>query len=232
MQPNLIYSLLYVGEIKALGVESFGLSLTTMEEVFLRVESSSEETIEAKDKRRQSILVARSSSRSIQRQKSPEAVSGFSADNRLSGISLWLQQFYAVYVKRFLNSKRDFPAVISQMLLPIVFTIFALLVLKVADFGGDDPPLKLSLRSLGQTKGYVADFSQKRDWRVLKVRTQLHRSLTSTEISMLSIEIFLLSIETSMLSIEISMFLIEISSRSLCSRSRLLSSRSRPLSSL
>ena len=179
-----------------------------MEEVFLCVESSSEETIEAKDKRRQSILVARSSSRSIQREKSLEAVSGFSTDNRLSGISLLFQQFY----KRFLNSKRDFAAVISQMLLPIVFTIFALLVLKVADFGGDDPPLKLSLRSLGQKKGYVADFAQKRDWRVLKVRTQLHRYLTSTEISMLSIEISMLSIDISMLLIEISSMLsIEIS---------------------
>ena len=164
-------------------MESFGLSLTTMEEVFLRVGNRSEETIEEKLQRRKSILIARETTRSIrlQRRQSarlPSVASVSLPTDRLSGSSLWLQQFYAVYVKRFLNSRRDFGIFISQMLLPIVCTIFALLVVTFVEFRGDDPPGILSLDSLGgQPTGYVADFAQKADWRVLEVVLAMIESL-------------------------------------------------------
>eukprot|EP00118_Oscarella_pearsei_P005154 m.23294 g.23294 ORF g.23294 m.23294 type:complete len:1794 (+) comp28455_c0_seq2:102-5483(+) len=172
-------------EIGALGIESFGLSLTTMEEVFLHVEDDSEEAADVKLDRRQSILTARNSIQSI-KSKKPSVSSGDGEKDRLSGFSLWLQQFYAAYIKRFLNSKRDLAAVISQLLLPVVFTILALLVLKVAEFSGDDPPRRLTLSDLGPTNGYVADLAQNHSWDLLKPAEKVLKSMGVTSIDALN----------------------------------------------
>jgi ATP-binding cassette subfamily A (ABC1) protein 3 len=155
-------------ESGALGVESFGMSLTTMEEVFLRVEERAEETEAERHQRKESILVARQSSLSMSVRNTPSVSSSHGSKERNSGLNLWFQQFVAMYMKRFLNSKRDVYALIWQLLLPIIFTALALLNVRLIEFGGDDPARVMTLRDLGPTTSYIADYSQTVDAEALK----------------------------------------------------------------
>lgn len=66
----------------------------------------------------------------------------------------------AMYIKRFINSKRDIYAVIWQLILPVIFTALALVNVLFIDFGGDDPARKMTLTDLGKTTAYIADFPQ------------------------------------------------------------------------
>ena len=74
-----------------------------------------------------------------------------------------------MYIKRFTNSKRDLYAVIWQLLLPILFTALALLNVRLIEFGGDDPPRVMTLKDLGSTTAYIADFPQIADVAALEV---------------------------------------------------------------
>lgn len=59
---------------------------------------------------------------------------------------LWLQQLRAMFVKRFYNSLRFYGAVVSQLFLPLLFVLFALIVVVTApDRQGDDQPRLLRL---------------------------------------------------------------------------------------
>ena len=50
---------------------------------------------------------------------------------RHTGIVLWIQQFMAMFLKRFYNSLRFYHAVITQLILPFIFIILALLIVKI-----------------------------------------------------------------------------------------------------
>lgn len=86
---------------------------------------------------------------------------------------LWFQQFVAMYIKRFINSRRDYYAVIWQLILPIIFTALALVNVLLIDFGGNDPPRVMTLADLGATTAYIADFSQTVNADALKVSCAL-----------------------------------------------------------
>ena len=61
-----------------------------------------------------------------------------------SGLRLFRQRWYAMFVKRLLHSKRHKLAIVSQLLLPLVFTLFALISAKTFPQPTDSPPLNLS----------------------------------------------------------------------------------------
>ena len=61
-----------------------------------------------------------------------------------SGFRLFRQRWYAMFVKRLLHSKRHKLALVSQLLLPLVFTLFALISAKTVPQPKDSPPLTLS----------------------------------------------------------------------------------------
>ena len=73
---------------------------------------------------------------------------------RNTGPLLWLQQFLAMFLKRFYNSLRYYVAVITQLILPLIFLILALLIVKIPSVKPRDDPrrvLTLSHSSLSDT---------------------------------------------------------------------------------
>ena len=79
-----------------------------------------------------------------------------------SGIILWLQQFRAMFTKHALNSIRHIVAIVLQLLLPTIFVLFALALVKFLPSRLDqDPPLNLSVATSiprnSDTKLFFAD---------------------------------------------------------------------------
>jgi ABC-type multidrug transport system ATPase subunit len=139
-----------------LGVASYGVSQTTMEEVFLKVGKGSTNVFDGYQK---------SSAPHSTEQRVPlssgndyiELIEMAREDGpittttpkyqRNSGVILWLQQFWAMFLKRFYNSLRYYVAVVTQLILPLVFLVLALLIVKIPSvIPTDDPRRVLTLR--------------------------------------------------------------------------------------
>jgi ATP-binding cassette subfamily A (ABC1) protein 3 len=140
---------------KDLGVGSFGVSVTTMEEVFLKVGEQYDPTDNTENSSYGSDL--HSSMMSVENDeiasnptengKSPlldSSVNRPRKNHRNVGFHLALQQFYAMLVKRFRTSTRYKMAVITQLLLPITFTLVGLILAKTQPGPGDSPPRVLT----------------------------------------------------------------------------------------
>ena len=65
-------------------------------------------------------------------------------------------------MKRFLNSKRDKKAIITQLVLPIIMVVFGLLLITTIPTRENDPPRVLKLSNLSvdgvHTKAFFADY--------------------------------------------------------------------------
>ena len=64
------------------------------------------------------------------------------------GIVLWLQQFRAMFIKRIYYSIRFYPALITQLLFPVVFAAIGLAVI-LSNPKNDDPPRALYINTNG-----------------------------------------------------------------------------------
>ena len=66
-----------------------------------------------------------------------------------TGLTLWFQQFVAMFLKRFYNSLRFFTAVITQLILPLLLILFGLVFAIVRPFNdqADDPARELRLNN-------------------------------------------------------------------------------------
>ncbi|EDV28384.1 uncharacterized protein TRIADDRAFT_49936 [Trichoplax adhaerens] len=113
-----------------LGISSFGASVTTMEEVFLKVNDIVEKY--------------------YSHQGEEERFSQDSNDCGREDYKLWYQQFCAMLTKRMLHSKRYKWSIISQLLVPIIFTMIALIVIKTIPYNGGSPPLSLVTDQFGK----------------------------------------------------------------------------------
>ena len=75
---------------------------------------------------------------------------------------MWMQ-FKAMFVKRFLNSKREKKAVVTQIVLPLLLVLCGLLLSVSRNTQEDDPSLKLSLEMLKDKSdgltAFYADFT-------------------------------------------------------------------------
>lgn len=70
-----------------------------------------------------------------------------------TGVVLWFQQFWAMFVKRFYNSLRFYSALVSQLFLPLLFVVFALVVVVTApDRQADDAPRAMLINNSAQTQ--------------------------------------------------------------------------------
>ena len=61
-----------------------------------------------------------------------------------SGFRLFCQRWYAMFVKRLLHTKRHKLAILSQLVLPLIFTLLALVNAVSIRKPRDSPPLTLS----------------------------------------------------------------------------------------
>lgn len=71
-------------------------------------------------------------------------------------VRLHLQQFYAMFLKRALYSWRNWKVMVAQFLVPLIFTIVALVVARTLPDHLNAPQLKLRLSRYGPTKVPVA----------------------------------------------------------------------------
>lgn len=69
---------------------------------------------------------------------------------------LYMQQFYAMFLKRALYSWRNWKVIVAQFLVPLVFTVLALVVAKTFPGRHDSPQLRLALGRYGPTTVPVA----------------------------------------------------------------------------
>ncbi|XP_046858898.1 phospholipid-transporting ATPase ABCA3-like [Xenia sp. Carnegie-2017] len=135
-----------------LGISSFGVSVTTLEDVFIKVGEGLEQTVDNQRKENKS--------KSFETLVDPSLKLDHS--ELLTGVSLKIHQFKAMFMKRFLHSKRNKSAVLTQLFLPLLMTILGLTIAKVVEPIKDEPSRKLSLAKLSvdnkDTKSLFANF--------------------------------------------------------------------------
>lgn len=78
-------------------------------------------------------------------------------------MSLKWQQYKAMLIKRFLNSKREKKLVLTQIILPLLMVLLGLLIIKtLQEPNKDEPPRVLTLSHLSiddvPNTGFYADF--------------------------------------------------------------------------
>eukprot|EP01135_Chromosphaera_perkinsii_P005752 Nk52_evm52s359 gene=Nk52_evmTU52s359 len=159
-----------------LGIQSYGISVTTLEEVFLKVGDGDLMTLE--DKKMSSKLLNRKdmadalvaldaednetnkneeiSGKSINETSENHLIDmkendfSLDKDEYLSGTALKKQQFRAMFQKRWIHSKRDTWAAIPQLVFPALFVLLALLVGKSSDVKTTSDQLPLSTAIYGK----------------------------------------------------------------------------------
>lgn len=146
-----------------LGIASYGASVTTMEEVFLRVGKLVDSSLDIQaiqlpalqyqhERRANDWSAEESCSMSDCTEDSGTLITEDCSNIKLNGgCSLWCQQFYALFVKRASYSWRNWKIVVGQFLVPLVFTTLALVVGKTFPGPQDSPALELSLAPYGHT---------------------------------------------------------------------------------
>ncbi|XP_073229976.1 phospholipid-transporting ATPase ABCA3-like [Porites lutea] len=138
------------------GIASFGVSVTTLEEVFMKVGEGAEKTV---DDLAHDHNIAGQEAQQIVNIAEVEDPQGGGLQ---TGLSLKWQQYKAMFLKRFLNSKRDKKAIITQLVLPLLMVLFGLLLITSIPTRTNDPPRVLKLSNLSVddvfTKAFFADY--------------------------------------------------------------------------
>jgi len=169
--PNLFASLDERSE--ELGISGYGATITTMEEVFLRVtEISYEQSVSQinqtiRERKRRS-LRKKSVSTKVEYNRTAEDVvidseaedksnnSYFSKQDYNSGLKLWFQQLYALLIKRIIHTERNIKVAIAQLLVPVVFTVLAVINAKFPPFEIQNISRNLRLDDYGKTDVFVS----------------------------------------------------------------------------
>uniref|UniRef100_A0A8C3V0P3 ATP binding cassette subfamily A member 3 n=1 Tax=Catharus ustulatus TaxID=91951 RepID=A0A8C3V0P3_CATUS len=149
-----------------LGIASYGASVTTMEEVFLRVGKLVDSSMDIQaiqlpalqyqhERRSNDWAMDDSSSLSGMTDMTDDSGALITEDcssiKLNTGFYLCCQQFYAMFMKRAMYSWRNWKMVAAQFLVPLIFTAFALIVAKTFPGPRDSSLLRLTLDPYGQT---------------------------------------------------------------------------------
>ncbi|KAB0383198.1 hypothetical protein FD755_005115 [Muntiacus reevesi] len=149
---------------KELGIASFGASVTTMEEVFLRVGKLVDTSMDIQAIQLPALQYQH------ERRASDWAVDGHlcgtmdptdgvgtlieeecTAVRLNTGLALHCQQFWAMFLKKATYSWREWKVVVAQVLVPVTCLTLALLAINYSSEIFDDPLLKLTLGEYGRT---------------------------------------------------------------------------------
>ncbi|CAL1171712.1 unnamed protein product, partial [Cladocopium goreaui] len=126
------------------GVELFGVSVTTLEEVFLRVGRDHTEADVAADERLQQASFVRQISEEREFRARQISTEGSSRDvsaaeplnvNRIDMTASFGKHVHALLTKRYHNARRDRKAWCCQIILPLIFLLAALLTMRFAGIG-------------------------------------------------------------------------------------------------
>ncbi|GMH37365.1 hypothetical protein BSKO_05238 [Bryopsis sp. KO-2023] len=105
------------GRKKELGIVGYGLSVTTLEEVFLKI---NDQTYQGK-----------AGVASMEQNSHREAASILSGKERNTGLKLFLQQFWGLFMKRVNTSRRERSVLLWQMVIPLLLVLTAVLVRQI-----------------------------------------------------------------------------------------------------
>ncbi|CAG2112272.1 unnamed protein product, partial [Medioppia subpectinata] len=129
-----------------LNIETYGLTVTTMEDVFLRVGNEYGDTSSVED-------MSKGSTNSLQ-----DADLLSHNIRRNTGNKLKAQQFWALLLKRFHYAKRYWPMIVLQTVLPAILFMCILLLdqsLKKTTIQSSTKNLALNLKMYGSTEGFI-----------------------------------------------------------------------------
>nr|XP_057928387.1 phospholipid-transporting ATPase ABCA1 isoform X2 [Doryrhamphus excisus] len=132
------------GKLAELGISSYGLSDSTLEEIFLRVAAETDVDAEPEMDVNPSQLLHPSKQR---QQSEPLEMDMLSGDGRgrlpLTGWRLTWQQLRALFIKRCLYARRSRRGLFAQIVLPAVFVLAALTASVLIPLQGEYVALKL-----------------------------------------------------------------------------------------
>ncbi len=134
-----------------LNILNIGISITTLEDVFLRIGEYENFSDEEEGENRSLQNNANYSQEIDEEFKNYGLWIGSKKEHRIGGILLVLQQFRASFTKRFIHSIRNKALIISQLVIPIACLLINLIYLKYAPIKAEDsPPLAMNLSRYGQ----------------------------------------------------------------------------------
>nr|QNH67855.1 ATP-binding cassette transporter subfamily A member 1-like protein X1 [Brachionus rotundiformis] len=140
-----------------LGIDSIGISDTTLEEIFIKLAKEPKSNTFDKEKKFCGINFSRirkkigtfslfKSADKANQTLNPEILEKYSEYTKKrveSSFLVSLQQFYALLIKRFHRVKRNIKGFLAEIVLPVVFVCLALLVATLTPKPSDRPPLEL-----------------------------------------------------------------------------------------
>ncbi|RHY24471.1 hypothetical protein DYB25_005263, partial [Aphanomyces astaci] len=142
-----------------LGVLSYGISVTTLEEVFIKVaEIGDEHHQHTLQKTKQVPMTATSNDGS--------SSEGYKlADNAPpSALAMFWVHFHALLLKRVRTAKRDKRVVVFGTVLPIVFLVLGIALLKASSLTRNDPPLVLNTAAYPLRDSTPVPYLCQSDW--------------------------------------------------------------------
>ncbi|XP_018330699.1 ATP-binding cassette sub-family A member 3 [Agrilus planipennis] len=128
----------------SLGIRSYGISLTTLEEVFMKVgaDHGQEEQNEMNGK-----ITYKKQDDSNSFTSSYDKITDINLGypKYLTGCALWRNQFLVMFLKRVLSTYRSWVLMLIQILVPVLFLIIAMIVGRLYDRTSDLPSLPITL---------------------------------------------------------------------------------------
>uniref|UniRef100_A0A7N4NZ22 ABC transporter domain-containing protein n=1 Tax=Sarcophilus harrisii TaxID=9305 RepID=A0A7N4NZ22_SARHA len=139
-----------------LGISSFGASVTTMEEVFLRVSKEVDSSMDLQSIHFPSIpglptLKSKKHTDLPTAFKNTTLKKSHSWDYRISQLKLHCQKFYAMFIKKALFTWRNKKMMLAQALVPLICVILTIQLLKMSRQTSKRPMLRLTLNQYGHT---------------------------------------------------------------------------------
>ncbi|XP_046856235.1 phospholipid-transporting ATPase ABCA3-like [Xenia sp. Carnegie-2017] len=128
---------------KELGIASYGASMTTMEQVFMKVATECDDTLNDRlqvDAINASVSTVNDEDTLYGRNNSMMPLTNTRKPQLNCGITLFLQRWCAMFKKRFRHSRRPKMAIIRQLVVPLIYTMLALIVIDTILKPEDSPP--------------------------------------------------------------------------------------------
>jgi ABC-type multidrug transport system ATPase subunit len=143
--------------MESLGIQSYGMSVTTLEEVFLKVASGSHAfvTREKEANQAQAVVLSQSNAQDEANLANPDVEIG--GDHKSFVVSfekydintemhiITYRQLIALLKKRALIFSRDNKAWLFQYILPVLFVLLGVVIMYVSVFSVDQPEIKVSI---------------------------------------------------------------------------------------
>ncbi|XP_078536724.1 glucosylceramide transporter ABCA12 [Lissotriton helveticus] len=147
--------------LDGLHIGCYGISDTTVEEVFLKLTEGLDFDENAWSRTKMVVPIGGTDDLMLHDESSTSSYSfrddqALTRTKKIGGYMLLLKKMFAIFIKRFHNSRRNWKGLISQILLPVLFVIAAMGLGTLTSDAGEYPPLLLSPALYGSTGQNVA----------------------------------------------------------------------------